>query len=116
MNWIIAVTAAVLVTLGFNGTIGHSAPANAPACWAEHEGINRPCDSHGKLVDPVEWRITDKQGLDHDCWRLVMTLAHPGPDDPDESTYTDCNTQAVYDHYRVGDSYWAPDSMTMLRG
>lgn len=110
----------VLVGLGIYG--GRNTPtitqagADTPQCWTVHDGLNHPCVSHGRLREPTEWRITDKQGLDHDCWRLVMTLAHHGPDDADETTFTDCNTQATYGHYRVGDSYWAPDFATQLAG
>jgi hypothetical protein len=81
------------------------------------DGGNHPCALHGKVYQPVEWRVISKDGLDsvdHECWRLVMTLAHPGPDDPDESNFSDCDSQAVYDRYQVGDSYWSPDPQTML--
>lgn len=114
---LIVALAALCVALGFTGTIGHTdtAPANTPACWAVHDGLNHPCVSRGELRNPIEWRITDKQGVDSDCWRLVMHPVHldPGVDD---STFTDCNNRATYDHYNVGDTYWAPDPMTMLRG
>jgi hypothetical protein len=116
MKILLIALAAICVAFGFDGTTGGTPQTAAPACATVHDGLNHPCDSHGTLYNPRQWRITDKQGLDHDCWRLVMTLANPGPDDPDESTFTDCNDQTTYDHYRIGDTYWAPDSMVMLRG
>lgn len=111
---------AVLIAVGIYGARNTPtitpATTDVPQCWQLHDGINQPCASHGKLRTMVEWRITDKQGLDHDCWRLAMTLAHPGPDDPDESNFTDCNSKDTYDRYQIGDSYWSPDSMTQLAG
>jgi hypothetical protein len=113
MKILLTIAVAVCVALGFNGTIGQPTTAD---CWTVHDGLNHPCNAHGTLYEPREWRITAKQGLDHECWRLAMTLAHPGPDDPDETNFTDCNDQPTYDRYHVGDSYWAPDPMVMLRG
>ena len=107
--------AALALTAHYGDAFAPPIPAGTPQCWTVHDGLNHPCQSRGELRNPIEWRITDKQGVDSDCWRLVMRPVHldPGVDD---ATFTDCNDKATYDHYNVGDTYWAPDSITMLRG